>query len=74
MQIKFKEVVNRFLERLEVDSAATYRKKIYVFYDYLIEKYDATNINFVSILKDLSIDDVMDSVGYYVKVFDKGIM
>lgn len=67
MQIKFKEVVDRFLERLEVDSAATYRKKIYVFYDYLIEKYDATNINFVSILKDLSIDDVMDSVGYYVK-------
>lgn len=67
MQYDFKEVIDNFLERQEKDSAATYRKKILVFYDYVTGKKDATNINFVSILKNLNIDEIMDSVVYYVK-------
>lgn len=65
----FKEVIDQFLERQEKDTAATYRKKIWVFYDYITEKEDATDISYVSILKDLSIDKVIDSLAYYVKEY-----
>ena len=69
-EMKYIEVIEDFLGQQEEDTKKAYRKKIYSFMEYTIEKKDATDSNYVSVLKDLSIHEFMESLQYYVKLND----
>lgn len=65
--MKLKNIIEEFLKAQNDETRATYKKKIYVFGEYLVEKKNATDANFVSILKGMEIKDFMESLEFYVK-------
>ena len=66
--MKLKNIIEEFLKAQNDETRATYnKKKIYVFDEYLVEKKNATDANFVSILKGMEIKDFMESLEFYVK-------
>ena len=58
----FKQLIDEFLDKWDKDTAKAYRKKIYSFYQYLVEMRNATDSNYKSILKGLEIEDVAESI------------
>lgn len=66
----FKEVITAFLQRQEIDkkleTSVTYKRKIYIFYEYVTIQLQARDVNYISILSAMSLDQLMDSVEYYV--------
>ena len=64
--MKLKNIIEEFLKAQNDETRATYKKKIYVFGEYLVEKKNATDANFVSILKGMEIKDFMESLEFYV--------
>ena len=65
--MKLKNIIEEFLKAQNDETRATYKKKIYVFGEYLVEKKNATDANFVSILTGMEIKDFMESLEFYVK-------
>ena len=65
--MKLKNIIEEFLKAQNDETRATYKNKIYVFGEYLVEKKNATDANFVSILKGMEIKDFMESLEFYVK-------
>ena len=63
----FKQLIDEFLDKWDKDTAKAYRKKIYSFYQYLVEMKNATDSNYKSILKGLEIEDVAESISFYVE-------
>ena len=63
----FKQLIDEFLDKWDKDTSKAYRKKIYSFYQYLVEMKNATDSNYKSILKGLEIEDVAESIIFYVK-------
>ena len=63
----FKQLIDEFLDKWDKDTSKAYRKKIYSFYQYLVEMKNAIDSNYKSILKGLEIEDVAESIIFYVK-------
>ena len=51
----------------EVRTHMTYGKKLEVFYNYLIDEKDISEQNYISVLEQLSINDIISSINYYKK-------
>lgn len=70
----FDEVIRNFMNRVETDKAngtsVTYKRKIYVFQEYVNIVLQAKDVNFQSILTAMTKEQLVDSVQYYVKTYD----
>lgn len=70
----FDEVIRNFMNRVETDKAngtsVTYKRKIYVFQEYVNVELQAKDVNFQSILTAMTKEQLVDSVQYYVKTYD----
>lgn len=73
--MKFNELKERFIEEWKEgsfydSSRITYRRKIEVFYEYLIVKCGVNNVNYMDILRGINEDRIIESVRYYIKEYD----
>lgn len=70
----FDEVIKNFMSSVETDKAngtsVTYKRKIYVFQEYVNLVLQAKDVNFQSILTAMTKEQLVDSVEYYVKTYD----
>lgn len=70
----FDEVIRNFMSSVETDKAngtsVTYKRKIYVFQEYVNLVLQAKDVNFQSILTAMTKEQLVDSVEYYVKTYD----
>lgn len=70
----FDEVIRNFIFSVETDKAngtsVTYKRKIYVFQEYVNVVLQAKDVNFQSILTAMTKEQLVDSVQYYVKTYD----
>lgn len=70
----FDEVIKEFMIRVETDKAdgtsVTYKRKIYVFQEYVNLVLQAKDVNFQSILTAMTKEQLVDSMQYYVKTYD----
>ena len=69
----FDEVIRNFMNRVETDKAngtsVTYKRKIYVFQEYVNVVLQAKDVNFQSILTAMTKEQLVDSVQYYGIVY-----
>lgn len=70
----FEEVVESFMSSVENDKSGgthvTYKRKIYVFQEYVILKLEAKEVNYQNILKGMTEKQLVDSLEYYVTTYD----
>lgn len=70
----FDEIIRNFIFSVETDKAngtsVTYKRKIYVFQEYVNVVLQAKDVNFQSILTAMTKEQLVDSVQYYVKTYD----
>ena len=66
-----KHVIENFLKNQDENkksvTAVTYKKKIYIFYEYLETVLLAKDVNYIGILMQMTLERLMDSVRYYVE-------
>lgn len=72
--MKFIDVIETFV-KLQEDgkrgrTSETYKRKIYVFYEYVTTKLAAADVNYISILSAMSMEQILDSVEFYVKTYN----
>lgn len=72
--MSFEDVINLFMEFVETDrrggTPATYKRKIYVFQEYVNLKLEAKDVNFQSILSAMTKQQLVDALEYYVTTYD----
>ena len=65
--MNFENIINKFIDYLEKElkelSSVTYKRKIYVFYEYVTIKLQAKDVNFQSILTAMLVS--------YLTIFQK---
>jgi len=70
--MKFREVIKAFIDSLKNENNQTtlviYQRKIDIFYEYVTVELKAHDINYISVLTAMDIDDFLNSAVYYVKV------
>ncbi|MCI8337664.1 MAG: hypothetical protein HFH62_03120 [Lachnospiraceae bacterium] len=70
----FAEVIDKFISNIEEDKAGgtsvTYKRKIYVFQEYVELVLQAKDVNYQSILTAMTKEQLLDSIEYYVKTYD----
>lgn len=70
ISMKFKELIDEFVQMQENDkkerTSVTYKRKIYVFYEFVTIKLQARDVNFSSILSAMTLEQLLQSVEYYV--------
>ena len=70
----FDEVIEAFMSNVETDKAGgtsvTYKRKIYVFQEYVNLRLQAKDVNFQSILTAMTKEQLVDSLQYYVMTYD----
>lgn len=70
----FEKVIEQFMDWIEEQKSggtpATYKRKIYVFYEYVILKLEAKTVNFQSILTGMRVEEFLDGLEYYVNNYD----
>ena len=70
----FDEVIEEFMSNVETDkkggTPVTYKRKIYVFQEYVILKLEAKDVNFQSVLRGMTKEQLVDSLKYYVETYD----
>ena len=70
----FDEVIEEFMSNVETDkkggTPVTYKRKIYVFQEYVILKLEAKDVNFQSVLRGMTKEQLVDSLKYYVENYD----
>lgn len=69
----FDDVIKLFMDSIEEssggDTLLTYRRKIYVFQEYVITELEARDVNYQSILSAMTKQQLLDAVAYYVKTY-----
>lgn len=70
----FEQVIQAFMDSVETDKSGgtpvTYKRKIYVFQEYVNLKLEAKDVNFQSILSAMSKQQLVDALEYYVNTYD----
>lgn len=70
----FNEVIKEFMREVETNktdgTSVTYKRKIYVFQEYVKIILQAKDVNFQSILTAMTKEQLVDSMQYYVKTYD----
>lgn len=70
----FDEVIEAFMDSVETDKTGgtpnTYKRKIYVFQEYVNLKLEAKDVNFQSILSAMSKQQLVDALEYYVTTYE----
>lgn len=70
----FNEVIKEFMTEVETNktdgTSVTYKRKIYVFQEYVNIILQAKDVNFQSILTAMTKEQLVDSMQYYVKTYD----
>lgn len=70
----FNEVIKEFMREVETNktdgTSVTYKRKIYVFQEYVNIILQAKDVNFQSILTAMTKEQLVDSMQYYVKTYD----
>lgn len=70
----FNEVIKEFMTEVETNktdgTSVTYKRKIYVFQEYVNIILQAKDVNFQSILTAMTKEQLVDSMRYYVKTYD----
>lgn len=70
----FDDVIEAFMNSVETDKSGgtpvTYKRKIYVFQEYVNLKLEAKDVNFQSILSAMTKEQLVDSLAYYVTTYD----
>lgn len=70
----FEEVIEAFMNNVETDKSGgtpvTYKRKIYVFQEYVNLKLEAKDVNFQSILSAMTKEQLVDALEYYVVTYD----
>ena len=72
--MNFKNIINEFIDYLEKElkelSSITYKRKIYVFYEYVTIKLQAKDVNFQSILTAMRTEHFLEALEYYVRTYN----
>ncbi len=72
--MNFENIINKFIDYLEKElkelSSVTYKRKIYVFYEYVTIKLQAKDVNFQSILTAMRTEQFLEALEYYVKTYN----
>lgn len=70
----FDEVIEAFMNNVETDKSGgtpvTYKRKIYVFQEYVNLKLEAKDVNFQSILSAMTKEQLVNALEYYVVTYD----
>lgn len=70
----FEQVIEAFMDSVETDKTGgtpnTYKRKIYVFQEYVNLKLEARDVNFQSILSAMSKQQLVDALEYYVTTYE----
>ena len=70
----FDEVIEAFMSNVETGKAGgtsvTYKRKIYVFQEYVNLRLQAKDVNFQSILTAMTKEQLVESLQYYVMTYD----
>lgn len=70
----FEKLIEQFIHFVEKEkngqTFVTYRRKIYVFYEYVVLELQAKDVNYQSILTGMREKELLDSLEYYVKNYD----
>lgn len=70
----FENLIEQFIKYVEQEKKGqtfvTYRRKIYVFYEYVVHVLEAKDVNYQSILEGMSVEVLLQALEYYVKNYD----
>ena len=70
----FEKLIEQFINYVEEQkngqTYVTYRRKIYVFYEYVVLELQAKDVNYQSILTAMKVKELLAALEYYVKNYD----
>lgn len=70
----FEKLIEQFANHVEEEknglTSVTYKRKIYVFYEYVVLELQAKDVNYQSILTGIKVNELLNSLEYYVKNYD----
>ena len=70
----FEKLIEQFVNHVEEEknglTSVTYKRKIYVFYEYVVLELQAKDVNYQSILTGMKVKELLDALEYYVRNYD----